>query len=134
MVSCIDITTCVMLTSRTTFIVCSVHIVGSTHKIVYLHCCLSGWAKHSFHVFYCVYVCQVYLVTRYLEFLQPELQRLSLGPIFDDIRTSMVAETDFGKEAHHLTTFSDFLDRRGYRSVVTCPYVYRQFSSKRYGQ
>jgi hypothetical protein len=29
------------------------------------------------------------------------------------------------------TQFSTFLDTRGFRAVATCPYVYRQLSSKR---
>lgn len=35
------------------------------------------------------------------------------------------------QEAYHIQTFGDFLDRRGFRGVATCPFVYRQFSSKR---
>ncbi len=41
---------------------------------------------------------QVYLFSRYMELLQPDLQRLSLGSILSDIRTSMIDECDFTKE------------------------------------
>ncbi|GFH21519.1 ABC1 domain-containing protein, partial [Haematococcus lacustris] len=73
----------------------------------------------------------VYLMSKYLEFIQPELARLSLTAIMGDIRTSMLEEVDFNKEADHIQQFSTFLDTRGFRGVATCPYVYRQFSSKR---
>jgi hypothetical protein len=36
------------------------------------------------------------------------------------------------QEAYHLQTFGDFLDRQALRGVATCPFVYRQISSKRY--
>lgn len=51
--------------------------------------------------------------------------------IVGDIRTSMLEEVDFTKEAQHLAQFSAYLDRAGLRRVATCPGVYRQFSSKR---
>jgi aarF domain-containing kinase len=63
--------------------------------------------------------------------VQPELARLSLAPILGQLRASMAEETNLLNELQHLTTFSDFLDRRGLRGVATCPYAYRQFSSKR---
>lgn len=74
----------------------------------------------------------MYLLGRYLEFVAPEVSRLSLAPILGDIRESMLAEVDFSREAHHLTTFSDFLDSAGLRGVATAPYVYRQYSSTRW--
>uniref|UniRef100_A0A383VQQ0 Protein kinase domain-containing protein n=1 Tax=Tetradesmus obliquus TaxID=3088 RepID=A0A383VQQ0_TETOB len=73
----------------------------------------------------------LYLFTRVLEFIAPELNRLSVGNILSDIKASMMDEVDFTKEAYHLQTFNDFLDKRGLRGVATAPYVYRQFSSKR---
>ena len=36
-------------------------------------------------------------MTRFLEFIQPDLARLSLGGILSDIRTSMMEEVDFTK-------------------------------------
>ncbi|KAF6262619.1 ABC1 family-domain-containing protein [Scenedesmus sp. NREL 46B-D3] len=73
----------------------------------------------------------LYLFMRVLEFIAPELNRLSVGNILSDIKASMMDEVDFTKEAHHLQTFNDFLDKRDLRGVATAPYVYRQFSSKR---
>ncbi|GLC36376.1 hypothetical protein PLESTF_000329900 [Pleodorina starrii] len=73
----------------------------------------------------------VYLMSRYLEFLQPELGRLSLTGVLADMRTSMMAEVDFTQEATHYQHFASFLDSRGYRAIATTPFVYRQISSKR---
>ncbi|GLI63614.1 hypothetical protein VaNZ11_006625 [Volvox africanus] len=73
----------------------------------------------------------VYLMSRYLEFLQPELGRLSLTGVLADMRTSMMAEVDFTQEAAHYQHFATFLDSRGYRAIATTPYVYRQLSTKR---
>jgi aarF domain-containing kinase len=47
------------------------------------------------------------------------------------MRSSMLDEVDFTKEAANIGVFSNFLDARGLRGVATCPYVYSQFSSKR---
>jgi len=73
----------------------------------------------------------VYLFSRFLEFIQPDLSRLSLTAIIGDVRASMMEEVDFHKEAQHIQEFSTFLDATGFRSQATCPYVYPQFSSKR---
>jgi hypothetical protein len=40
---------------------------------------------------------QLYLFTRVLEFIAPELNRLSVGNILSDIKTSMMDEVDFTK-------------------------------------
>jgi hypothetical protein len=45
----------------------------------------------------CCSAAQLYLVTRFLEFIQPDLGRLSIGGILADIRTSMMDEVDFTK-------------------------------------
>ena len=47
------------------------------------------------------------------------------------MRSSMLEEVDFTKEANNVAAFSAFLDEKGLRGVATCPYIYRQFSSKR---
>lgn len=73
----------------------------------------------------------VYLAARALELLQPELRRLSLGPVLAQLRASMAAETDLRNEARHLAAFCDFLDRSGLRGAATAPYLYRQFCSER---
>ena len=56
---------------------------------------------------------------------------MSLTEIMSDIRYSMMEEVDFDKEVEHIATFSSYLDSENLRSIATCPYVYRQFSSKR---
>ncbi|KAF5833254.1 hypothetical protein DUNSADRAFT_10492, partial [Dunaliella salina] len=73
----------------------------------------------------------VYLFSRFLEFIQPELARLSLTAIIGDVRASMMEEVDMVKEAQHIQEFNTFLDASGFRSQATCPYVYPQFTSKR---
>lgn len=44
----------------------------------------------------------LYLATRLLEFASPELSRVSLSAIVGDIRSSMLEEVDFRKEAAHI--------------------------------
>ncbi|MEW5308611.1 MAG: hypothetical protein WDW38_000556 [Sanguina aurantia] len=73
----------------------------------------------------------VYLASRYLEFLQPELSRLSLAGVLEDLRTSVMEEVDFTKEAVNIQQFSTFLDTSGNRASATCPFVYKQYSTKR---
>lgn len=71
--------------------------------------------------------------------LRPVRAQLTGWPLFPaaaaivgDIRTSMLDEVDFTKEAQHLAQFAGYLDRAGLRRVATCPGVYRQFSCKRW--
>lgn len=73
----------------------------------------------------------LYLSSRLLEFISPDLARTSLSAVVGDIRASMLEEVDFRKEAAHLAQFDGYLDRAGLRGVATCPGVYRQFSSQR---
>lgn len=54
-------------------------------------------------------------MTRFLEFIQPDLGRLSLGGILADIRTSMMDEVDFTKVS---STCADLLD-----GLCTCVHV-----------
>lgn len=46
-------------------------------------------------------------MTRFLEFIQPDLARLSLGGILSDIRTSMMDEVDFTKVGHRSAVTND---------------------------
>lgn len=69
--------------------------------------------------------------TKLFEILNPELARTSLVGIVSDIRTSMLDEIDFRKEVQHIQQFSAYLDRTGMRQGATCPFVYKQLSSKR---
>lgn len=71
------------------------------------------------------------LSTKLLEVLNPELARASLVGIVSDIRSSMLDEVDFRKEAQHIQQFSAYLDRTNMRQGATCPFVYKQLSSKR---
>lgn len=73
----------------------------------------------------------VYIVSRILEFIEPDLSRLSLAGIIGDIRVSMLDEVDFRKEASHMQQFSSFLDEKGFRTLATCPFVYTQLCTKR---
>ncbi|CAG9464166.1 unnamed protein product [Pedinophyceae sp. YPF-701] len=73
----------------------------------------------------------LYVAARALEIVAPELSRTSVGSIVQDIRTSMLDEVDFRKEAQHIGDFASFLNASGMRQVATCPEVYRQFSTRR---
>lgn len=44
----------------------------------------------------------LYIATRFLEFINPQLTRASLSAIVGDIRASMLEEVDFRKEAEHI--------------------------------
>lgn len=70
------------------------------------------------------------LATKTLEFLSPELRRLSLGDIASDIRSTMIDELDFTKEAQNIEDFQRFLTTSGLTNVV-CPFVFKAQSSKR---
>ena len=72
------------------------------------------------------------VTTKLFEVLNPQLARASLAGIVSDIRTSMLEEIDFRKEVQHIQQFSAYLDRTGMRQGATCPYVYKQLSSRRY--
>lgn len=63
-----------------------------------------------------------------------QVARLSLGGILGDMRNSMMEEVDFEKESEHYQQFATFLDTKGYRTIATSPYIYKQLSSKRCGR
>ena len=65
------------------------------------------------------------------EFINPELSRISLAAIVEDIRSSMLEEVDFRKEAAHIGDFAQYLESTGASDHATCPFVYKAFSSKR---
>lgn len=73
----------------------------------------------------------LYIASKVVEFLNPELVRISLVGVVGDIRASMLEETDFTKEASHIAEFSNYLDSSGMRRVATCPYVYSHLTTKR---
>ena len=72
----------------------------------------------------------VSFATKVLEFLQPDLKRLSLADITGDIRTTMLDELDFQKEAKNMAEFRAFLAASGNKAVM-CPDVYPAASSKK---
>jgi len=72
----------------------------------------------------------VAFTTKVLEFLNPEFKRLSLADITGDIRTTMLDELDFTKEAKNMAEFRAFLAASNNKAVMT-PDVYPQASSKK---
>ncbi|CAN0106396.1 unnamed protein product, partial [Discosporangium mesarthrocarpum] len=72
----------------------------------------------------------LYVGSRLLEILQPDLGRTSLSAIVGDIRAAMLDELDFRKEADNIEVFTDFVTRAGI-TEATAPRVYRDLSSER---
>jgi aarF domain-containing kinase len=68
--------------------------------------------------------------TRVLEFLLPDLARGSLAAVAADLRSSMLDELDFTKEASQLRAFAAYLDSTQNASA-TVPFVYTQLSTRR---
>lgn len=73
----------------------------------------------------------LHVASKIVEFLNPELTRISLVAVVGDIRASMMDETNFQKEAQHIADFSNYLDASGMRKVATCPFVYKQHTTRR---
>ena len=73
----------------------------------------------------------LYIASKALEILSPDVSRASLADIVGDIRTSMLQEVDFRKEAQHVRHFAQYLDSTGLRSVATCPDLYTQYCSEK---
>lgn len=73
----------------------------------------------------------IYLVSRLLETLAPDLARTSLGDIVADIRTSILEEVDFRKELTNLEEFRAFLAKSELTAVATCPRVFPALSTQR---
>ena len=68
----------------------------------------------------------IYIASRLIEFLQPDFERTSLSAIAGDIRSSMLEELDFEKEATNVEEFREFLAQQGLRNVATAPRIYRE--------
>lgn len=68
----------------------------------------------------------IYIAARVFEFIQPDFERTSLSAIAGDIRSSMLEELDFKKEANNLEEFRAFLRDNSLGSVATAPRVYRK--------
>lgn len=73
----------------------------------------------------------VYIATKVLEFINPQLTRLSLSAILRDLRQTIGEEVDFRKEALHISHFSDYLNQSGMNKYATCPYVYNNLSTQK---
>ena len=73
----------------------------------------------------------IYVASRILEFLQPDLERTSLSAIAGDIRSSMLQELDFLQEATNVEEFREFLVVNGLTKVATAPRIYREFTTKK---
>ena len=63
----------------------------------------------------------IYIASRVLTFLNPELSRLSLAEIVGDIRSSMMDEVDFNKEASNIVAFQNYLEAAGITNVAQLP-------------
>lgn len=73
----------------------------------------------------------IYVASRVLEFLQPDWERTSLSAITGDIRSSMLEELDFEKEARNTEEFRRFLADNQLLNEATAPKVYREFTTKK---
>ncbi|CAM9305705.1 unnamed protein product [Ascophyllum nodosum] len=72
----------------------------------------------------------LYVASRLVEILQPELGRASFSAIASDVRSAMLDELDFRKEAENIESFNDFLDKAGITEAVA-PKVYENLSTER---
>lgn len=73
----------------------------------------------------------VYVAARVLEFLQPDWERTSLSAVAGDIRSSMMEEVDFLKEAQNTEEFRDFLIEQSLIKEATAPRIYREYTTKK---
>jgi len=73
----------------------------------------------------------IYVASRILEFVQPDFERTSISAIAGDVRTSMLEELNFEKEAENVEEFRRFLKEQGLTDVATAPRIYREFTSKK---
>jgi aarF domain-containing kinase len=73
----------------------------------------------------------IYVASRVLEFLQPDFERTSLSAIAGDIRSSMLEELDFEKEARNTEEFRRFLAENKLLNDATAPKVFREFTTKK---
>ena len=72
----------------------------------------------------------IFITSKLIEFINPELSRLSLANIVGDIRQSMLSELDFREEAKNLESFRSFLVSRQITDSVA-PKPYPDISSAR---
>ncbi len=70
------------------------------------------------------------LAARLTELVNPAASHASVAAIVDEIRTSMLEECDFRKEARNLREFREFLQRTGNGAAVA-PKVFDAYSTRR---
>jgi aarF domain-containing kinase len=73
----------------------------------------------------------VFVASRVLEFLQPDWERTSLSAVVGDIRSSMLEELDFTKEARNTEEFRRYLAQNNLLNEATAPKVYQDFTTKK---
>jgi len=73
----------------------------------------------------------VYVASRVLEFLQPDWERTSLSGVVGDIRSSMLEELDFTKEARNTEEFRRYLAQNNLLNEATAPKVYQELTTKK---
>lgn len=74
----------------------------------------------------------VYLASRILEFIQPDLNiRGSLADIASDLRESMLGELDFREEQRNLDVYRDFLATNGLDPIAVAPKPFPEASAQK---
>ena len=73
----------------------------------------------------------IYVAARVLEFLQPDWERTSMSAVAGDIRSSMLEELDFQKEAKNTIEFRRFLQENNLLKQATAPLVYLEQTTKK---
>jgi aarF domain-containing kinase len=73
----------------------------------------------------------IYVASRVLEYLQPDWERTSLSGVAADIRSSMLEELDFEKEALNTEQFRNFLATNNLLNQATAPKVIRDLTTKK---
>merc|ERR1711865_1282095 len=73
----------------------------------------------------------VLVASKILEFLQPDWERTSLSGVVGDIRSSMLEELDFQKEARNTIEFRRYLQENNLLHEATAPRVYLEYTTKK---
>lgn len=73
----------------------------------------------------------ILVTAKIIEYIQPDWERTSLGNIISDIKTSMLDELDFVKEARNTIEFRKFLQDNDLLQAATAPRVFSDYSTKR---
>ena len=73
----------------------------------------------------------IYIASRVIEFLQPDFERTSLSAVAGDVKSSMLEELDFLKEANNLEEFRVFLKEQELSDAVTAPKVYKDYTTEK---